>query len=112
MRMRFPPRLRVRKRRDFQRAFAEGRRAHDGPLVVWVMPNGLDVTRLGLIVSRKHGGAVRRNRLKRILREAFRLSQHDLPPGYDLLIAPQRGMHMCLEDCILSLVRVTKRMCV
>lgn len=45
-------------------------------------------TRLGLAVSRRVGGAVERNRIKRILREAFRKERGNLPPGYDLVVIP------------------------
>lgn len=48
-------------------------------------------TRLGLSVSRKVGGAVCRNRWKRLIREAFRQSRATLPPGLDLVVRPKRG---------------------
>ena len=51
-----------------------------------VCPNGLDRTRLGLAVPRAVGKAARRNRIKRLLREGFRLSQHDLPAGLDMVV--------------------------
>jgi ribonuclease P protein component len=49
----------------------------------------MDHSRLGLVVSRKVGGAVVRARWKRCLREAFRLAQHDLPKGLDLVVLPR-----------------------
>lgn len=52
-----------------------------GPLILWARPNGLGHWRLGLSVGTRFGGAVQRNRMKRLLREAFRLSQHELPVG-------------------------------
>jgi ribonuclease P protein component len=57
-----------------------------GPLTLYAIPNDLNHPRLGLSVSRKVGTAVKRNRIRRLLREAFRHMQHDLPRGYDLVI--------------------------
>ena len=69
------------------RAVYEARLSHgSGPLVIYARPNDLGHLRLGLSVSRRVGGAVVRNRIKRRLREAFRLRRHDLPAGYDVVI--------------------------
>ncbi len=57
-----------------------------GPLTVYGLPNGLGYPRLGMSVGRKVGNAVRRNRIRRLIRESFRLMQHDLPEGYDLVV--------------------------
>jgi len=83
---RFPAALRVKRGEDFDRAYAARRRRDFGGIVVYACPNGLPVTRLGLSVSRKVGGAVARNRMKRLLREAFRAVQQELPRGLDLVV--------------------------
>ena len=57
-----------------------------GPLVIYAKPNQLENPRLGLSTSRKVGTAAKRNRIRRLIREAFRHLQHDLPAGYDLLV--------------------------
>jgi ribonuclease P protein component len=57
-----------------------------GPLRIFSRPNDLAHARLGLSVSRRVGSAPRRNLIKRRLRESFRLLQHDIPRGYDLII--------------------------
>ena len=85
-------------------------RASDGRLTVWARSNGLPHARLGLIVGRKHGNAVRRNRIKRLLREAFRLSQHLLPAGLDLICTPRRGADVTLVGCVESLTDLAGRL--
>jgi ribonuclease P protein component len=74
---------------DFDRAFAARCTAADNRLVLYVLPNHLDHPRFGMAVGRRHGNAVQRNRLRRLLREAFRLEQHNLPPGFDYLAVPR-----------------------
>lgn len=86
--------LRIRRRKEFEQVLRGGLRAQDGLLTVWAAPNGRSVTRLGLVVGQRHGKAVRRNRLKRIVREAFRLSYAQLPSGLDILVAPRPGCEL------------------
>ena len=74
---------------DFQRVYARRCAASDAWLLVQVCGNGLTHCRLGLSVSRKYGNAVARNRLRRLYREAFRLSKHELPEGLDLVLIPR-----------------------
>ena len=74
----------------FARVFDAQMRKPVGPIVFWAVPNTLGHPRLGLSVSRRVGNAVRRNRIKRMLREAFRLTQHDWPGGYDVVLVVRR----------------------
>lgn len=82
----FSPDKRVRHKRDYDRVFEGKCSAAIFPLRVYARPNELPHCRLGLIVSRRVGNSVVRNRVKRMLRESFRLLQHDLPAGYDLVV--------------------------
>ena len=86
----FSSACRIRDPRDFARAYDSGFRAGDGYLLIFASLNGTDQTRVGLSVSRKHGGAVQRNRRKRLLREAARRCRPLLPPGLDLVLIPRQ----------------------
>jgi ribonuclease P protein component len=88
---RLPKSRKLLKAAQFDRVFRAKRSRSDGVLVLYAIENDLGYPRLGLVVSRKVGGAVVRNRWKRCLREAFRLAQHELPPGLDLVILPRAG---------------------
>lgn len=84
-----PKAARMRGLSDFQRAYRDGSRAKGAILTVVARPNGLAHARLGLSVGRSiWKSAVRRNRVRRIFREAFRLEQQRLPAGFDLVLIP------------------------
>ncbi|MAX24229.1 MAG: ribonuclease P protein component [Phycisphaeraceae bacterium] len=74
----------------FAAVFDAGKRYYAGPLVVIGIPNEVGFCRLGLSVSRKVGNAVMRHRIKRLLRESFRLSQMEHPGGYDIVIVVRK----------------------
>ncbi len=86
LRFLFRHRQRLHGNRAFAAVFDAKLRKTAGPITVCGKPNGLDYCRLGLSVPRRVGSAVARGRVKRRLREAFRLSQHDWPTGYDLVV--------------------------
>lgn len=59
-------------------------------MTLFVLPNGRRATRLGVAATRKLGGAVRRNRAKRLMREIFR--RQVKPAGFDIVVIPRREM--------------------
>jgi ribonuclease P protein component len=83
--------MRLKQGRDFARVRREGRRTVSGCLIAnWqVLPAGSRL-RLGVITTRKLGNAVIRTRARRLLREAFRLHQHELTQPVDLVLVAQR----------------------
>ena len=79
-RLTLPARLRLRRKSDFDAVYARGRRMADGFFTMTIRGNPVGAPRLGLAVAVKvAGNAVVRNRLRRIIRESFRLHQHVLP---------------------------------
>jgi ribonuclease P protein component len=86
-RLTLPARLRLRRKREFDCVYARGRRTSDGLFTVTATSNETGAARLGSAVAvRTAGGAVARNRIRRIIRESFRLHQRELPP-LDLVVS-------------------------
>jgi ribonuclease P protein component len=85
--LRFGVELRLRSKPQFDAIYASGRRLDDRFFGLRVKANGLTHPRIGLAVAVKTAGsAVTRNRLRRLVRESFRLAQHELPP-VDVVVA-------------------------
>ena len=87
MKPRSSPRARLSRSAEFERVYRRGRSTANRHLVLYAFPNdSTDRPRLGLSVSRKVGGAVQRNRVKRLLREAFARTEPELKPGQDVVV--------------------------
>jgi ribonuclease P protein component len=106
---RFRPHEHLRRPADFQAVYDRRRSAADGTLVLYAKENALTHSRLGLSVSRKVGNAVRRNRIRRLLREAYRLTSAELPAGYDFVLIPRPLPEFELEATRSSLVKLAKQ---
>ena len=81
---------RIRRRPEFERVYTAGVRLSGRFMTVFLLPTGLPRCRLGVSATRKLGGAVERNRAKRLAREIFR--RHRPATGHDLVIVPRREM--------------------
>jgi ribonuclease P protein component len=85
--LRFNAELRLRSKLQFDAVYAGGRRIDDRFFALRIKANGLTHARVGLAVAVKTAGnAVKRNRLRRLVRESFRLAQHELP-AVDVVVA-------------------------
>ena len=77
---------RIRKKRDYLTVYQQGVRSHSNHFTVIAHRNPSGKRRLGITVGKKVGNAVKRNRLKRLLREFFRLHKEQFPPARDIVI--------------------------
>ncbi|MGA9056732.1 MAG: ribonuclease P protein component [Terriglobia bacterium] len=88
----FPKSFRLLRRGDFRRVYDEGHRRSAPLCTVFIRPNGLLQSRFGVTTPARLGNAVLRNRLKRRLREVFRLHRAHLPGGWDILVNPRESV--------------------
>jgi ribonuclease P protein component len=86
----FRPDEHIRRRAEFQQVYERGARVHGRYLTVFLLPAEKPANRLGIAASKKFGGAVERNRAKRLIREVFR--RNKIAPGFDIVVVPKREL--------------------
>ncbi|HEY0701412.1 MAG TPA: ribonuclease P protein component [Candidatus Acidoferrales bacterium] len=90
-----PPRLdlpretRLIRRAEYDAVYREGRRRSSREFTLFVRPNGLEVSRFGWSIKKALGNAVKRNRIRRRLREIFRLHRREIAAGWDIVVHPK-----------------------
>src|SRR2546422_4083767 len=86
----FRPHERIRRRADFQRIYDGGFKVSSRFSAVFFLANSQAAGRLGIAATRKLGGAVQRNKAKRLIREVFR--RNKIAPGFDVVVIPKRDL--------------------
>jgi ribonuclease P protein component len=86
----FRPAERIRRRAEFQQVYERGTRVQSRYCTLFILPNERTVGRLGIAATRKLGGAVERNRAKRLIREVFR--RNKITQGLDVVVVPRREL--------------------
>ncbi|MBP3433704.1 MAG: ribonuclease P protein component [Clostridia bacterium] len=79
--------FRLKKQADFQKLFQKGKRAFSPSLTMIYRPS--DKTTMGISIGKRHGKSVQRNRIKRLLREAFRLTADQMKGSYAIVLIPK-----------------------
>jgi len=102
----------LKKNHEFKRVYHKGRNAASVYAVVYCRRNGKAENRLGITVSTKLGGAVQRNRIRRRLKEIYRLNEEKLASGNDIVIVARMRSRFAgfseLESSVLALFRTLK----
>lgn len=96
--MRFRPEEHIRRRSEFQAVYERGSKVRGRYGTLFTLPNSLSVGRLGIAATRKFGGAVERNRAKRLIREVFR--RNKIAAGFDVVVVPRREFLKASLDTI------------
>jgi ribonuclease P protein component len=107
---RFRPAEHLRLPSEFRRVYERRRSVSDHLLIVYACENNLPHLRLGLSVSRKVGQATKRNRLRRLYREAFRLTRQEMPTGLDLVLIPRSSEEPTLDELKQALPRLVSQL--
>jgi len=94
----FPRSVRIVRSSDYQALYKTGYKIHSSHFVLFGRGNDLGHSRLGITASRKVGGAVVRNRVKRLLREVFRRSLNQIPYRFDMVINAKSGWDVVSYD--------------
>lgn len=103
----FRKRERIRKRADYLSIYQRGQRTHSCHFTIVSHENQLGYGRVGITVSKKVGDAVRRNRIKRLIREFFRLNKSRLATSRDIVIIGKKGIpHLSYQDVYGELARL------
>lgn len=106
-----PAKSRIKSTRDFHTVFNRGKSQADALLVLYVLPRPNECPRFGFSVSRKLGGSVQRNRVKRILREAAKALLPEIAAGQDIVvIARNKSVDISLRQASASMERLWSRL--
>ena len=100
---------RIKKHGEIMRVLRRGGSDSDERLRLRVLANSLGRRRMAVVVSRRHGNAVRRNRIKRLCREAFRTCWSELPESFDYILQPNVGAELNVEAIRQSLRNLAGR---
>lgn len=104
--------FRLRKNMEFKKVYSTGKNFWNRNLVLYVRKNNLEETRLGITITKKIGNAVTRNRIRRRIKEIYRLNIHRIKDGYDLIFIPKKNVidisYKELESALIHILKISK----
>jgi len=102
----------LKNNREFRKVYDKGKSLSNKYLVIFFIKNGLEYNRVGFSVTKKIGNAVTRNRVKRLIKEAFRLNSKNINQGYDIIflsrIRCNQATYLDVEKSVLNLLKRSK----
>lgn len=103
---------RLKKNMEFKKVYSVGKNHWNRNFVLYIRKNNLDETRVGFTVTKKHGNAVIRNKIRRQMKEAYRLNFHNVKNGYDLVFIPKRNItnisYKELEGSMIHIMQIAR----
>lgn len=103
-------RFRLRKNMEFKKVYNGGKNFWNRNLVLYIKKNNLEEPRLGITITKKVGNAVVRNKIRRRIKEIYRLNLHRIKGGYDLIIIPKKNVvDISFKDLESALNHILKR---
>ena len=100
----------LKNNRDFVNVYTSGRSYANKYLVIYTLKNNSDINRLGISVSKKVGNSVVRHRLKRLIKESYRLHEKMFNSGLDIVVIARKGSDACdfagIESALLHLMKL------
>lgn len=106
----FPKKERLHLTKDFKKVYDNAEAYHSSKLVLFVLHTSNPIIRIGFVAGKKVGNAVQRNRVKRLLREVYRLNKNNLSSGIDLVVvAKKASSEMSFKEVEQELLRLYKK---
>lgn len=103
---------RLRNNKEFKLVYKNGKNFWNRNLILYRRKNDLEVTRLGITITKKFGNAVLRNKIRRRLSEIYRINLYCIKEGYDLVIIPKKNVvdlsHQELESALKHILKISK----
>ena len=104
-------RFRIRKNMEFKEIYKYGKNYWNKNLILYIRKNNLEETRVGFTISKKMGNAVTRNKIRRRMKEAYRLNFYNVKEGYDLIFIPKKHIidisYGELENSIKHIIKIS-----
>ena len=102
---------RLKKNMEFKKVYSVGKKYWNRNFILFTKKNDLDETRVGFTITKKHGNSVVRNRIRRRMKEAYRLNLSHIKDGYDLVFIPKRNIVSIsygeLENSMIHIMKIS-----